>query len=197
MVDAVCHLNSLCKRKATDDLKDLLNDVAWHKETLPLEMMAMLEQVDYDSSDTELHELLCRLNTGTSATKDLLESSFAHLQSIAQRQNKNKKMNMYTKWTYAIANPHATNSAPQLFPDSKDWVEASSFGREKHEEFIKCGSVRTEALPEVKVGEHSLFPHTAQDELLNCVHFASIIKGTISMIKGKNERIHHFSPPAR
>ena len=101
---------------------------------------------------------------------------------------------MYTKWTYAIANPHATNSAPQLFPDSKDWVEASSFGREKHEEFIKCGSVRTEALPEVKVGEHSLFPHTAQDELLNCVHVASIIKGTISMIKGKNERIHHLFP---
>lgn len=113
VVDAVCHLNSLCKRKATYDLKDLLNDVAWHKETLPLEMMAMLDQVDYDSSDTELHKLLCRLKTGTSTTKDLLESSFAHLQSIAQRQNKNKKMNMYTKLTYAIANPHATNSAPQ------------------------------------------------------------------------------------
>ena len=119
MVDAVCHLNNLCKKKPSDDLKDLLADSGWHKETLPLEMMAMLEQVDYDYSDPEMRKLLCRLKTGTSTTKDLLESSFARLQSIAQRQNKNKKMNIYTKSTYAVANPHSSNSVLKCFQTPK------------------------------------------------------------------------------
>ena len=73
-------------------LKQLLEDLEWHAEILRLEILAVITQGDFNPDDSELRCLLRRLKGGTSRTKDVLESTFAHLADIAQRRSKNKYM---------------------------------------------------------------------------------------------------------
>ena len=128
-----------------------------------MELMAMLVQSNFDPKDREIQKLLARTKTGTSTTKDILESAFAHLQGISARHNKNRKMNMHSKWIYATANPYSKASAPQIYPEPSDWLSFSIQDPELIKEFSTLGSVQKETLPEYEYGQDERFPATAHD----------------------------------
>ena len=172
IVTSVLDLHSLFQRSGPESaagkkrasiLGDLLEDLAWQKETLPLELMSMLVQSNYDHDNREIKKLLLRLKTGTSTTKELLESTFAHLTSVSHRHNKNRKMNLASKWIYAAACKHHKRSAPQIFPALGDWFTYSLADRKLANEFANLGNVSGEALPDIPVGDDARFPATVHD----------------------------------
>lgn len=81
IIDAIQRLDKLKDKQPI--LQELFDDLAFQKETYPLELMSMLVQSNFDPKDREIQKLLARTKTGTSTTKDILESAFSHLQSIS------------------------------------------------------------------------------------------------------------------
>ena len=138
-------------------LAELMRDIAWTRESLPLEMMAAFRQSEYDAHDPDTYDLMYALKagvlfefvtsficlllgeihgpgiltkgdfcsemrSGTSSTKDVLESTFAHLTDVSKRHSKNQKMAFYSRWLYAICAPYSKDAAPQLFPNREAWL---------------------------------------------------------------------------
>lgn len=99
-------------------LKDLLQDLAWQKQQLPREIMALILQ----NKNSELRALAERLYTGSPSTKDILENAFAFLHRKAAG-HMNSKMADATKYTYTVMNPYAeTGGCPQVLPQVDDYI---------------------------------------------------------------------------
>ena len=101
--------------------------------------------------------------SGTSTTKDILESTFAHMTDISKRHSKNQKLAFYTRWIYAACSPYARSSAPQILPTGEDWLTHRTSDAEKAKEFSRLGSVKDEKLPEIWYGQDSRFPKRPSD----------------------------------
>ena len=161
IIDAIQRLDKLKDKQPI--LQELFDDLAFQKETYPLELMSMLVQSNFDPKDREIQKLLARTKTGTSTTKDILESAFSHLQSISARHNKNRKMGLHSKWLYTTASPYSKISAPQVYPEPSDWLSFSVSDQDLIKEFAILGSVQKEKLPEYEYGQDIRFPATAHD----------------------------------
>lgn len=162
IIDSLLHLKSKKKETGSKVLARLWDDLAWHEESLCRELMAMIKQSQYNHNDRDLQVLLSRLKTGTSTTKELLESTFAHLTDVSARGNKNKKMNAMSKWFYAVATPYGTVQAPQIMPCDADWLKYSTADEELRSYFAKLWSIADSTLPDIKYGEDERFPQSAQ-----------------------------------
>ncbi|CAE7879247.1 unnamed protein product [Symbiodinium microadriaticum] len=103
--------------------KLLLSDLAWHKQQLPRETMALCLQSDFDDRNVRLRKLAKRLYLGTATTKDNLESTFAYLHRKAVVHSTNYKMSDSCKYLYTITSPYAeSGGCPQLLPERDDFA---------------------------------------------------------------------------
>ena len=105
----------------------LLSDLAWQKQQLPRETMALCVQCGFSSQDVRLRKLAKRLYLGTATTKDILESTFAFLHRKATVHSTNFKMSDACKYVYAITSPYAeSGGCPQLLPERDDFATVLS-----------------------------------------------------------------------
>ena len=95
---------------------------------------------------------------GSSTTKEILESTFAHLTDISKRQSKNQRLAFYSRWLYAASSPYPRESAPQLLPTDEEWLTFRTSDASLMKEFAKLGNVKGQKLPEITYGEDSRFP---------------------------------------
>ena len=123
----------------------------------------MITQSDFNPDDSELRCLLRRLKGGTSTTKDVLESTFAHLADIAQRQSKNKKMGFYSRWLYTVSAPYSRESCPQFLPNAGDWLRYRLADPSLQKQFASLGNVKQQRMPDIRYGEDSRFPQQPAD----------------------------------
>ena len=143
-------------------LTTLMDDIGFWTETLPCEIMAELRQIEFEDGEKlrGLQFLLSRLRCGTSSTKELLESCFAHLTDVSIRSNKNKRMAPFPKWLYACASPLGKKSAPQLWPEKKHWLQYSPGNADLAQRFNSLLNVAQTKLPVVKEAD---IPKSAQE----------------------------------
>ena len=112
-------------------LEEILSDIFWSDEALPIEIMALCMQSNYDTSCPPLRRVMIRFFAGSSTTADTLERCFAHLTDIVSRQSKNKKSSPYALWFYASAAPYTKNCGmEQSMPNPADWPKYISLLRE-------------------------------------------------------------------
>ncbi|OLP82399.1 hypothetical protein AK812_SmicGene36960 [Symbiodinium microadriaticum] len=156
ITETVLYLAKLSSRSKKH--AELLRDVAWTEETMPLELMSGFIQSGYDAHNEELREMLRRLKSGTASTKDLLESTFAHLTDVAQRHAKNDKLGFYSRWLYAVCSPYGRESAPQTWPSDTDWFEYRTSDANLNKQFLNLGNIKGQHLPEIVYGEDGRFP---------------------------------------
>ncbi len=114
----------------------LLRDVAYQEETMAREIMILLLRGNFslDSPEaSEVCEAMRRFNSGTASTKELLESTFAHLSYCVNASNKNKVIAPNLLWMYLTGSPYVKDSGMiQHIPTQEDWVRwVSSFGKSK------------------------------------------------------------------
>lgn len=124
--------------KKQPELEQVLKTLAFQEETLAREVMTHLSrgQFKLDSSGTrDCIQVMTELCSGTSSTKELLESTFAHLSYIVSGANKNKVTAPAALWIYASASPYVAKSGMhQSLPTEAEWVRATSdFGKSKQE----------------------------------------------------------------
>ena len=134
--------------KSTRTLDQLLEDLGWHTEVLPLEIMAMAVQSGWNPDCRQLQQLLFRLKTGSASTKEVLESAFAWLKDISSRHNKNKKMSFFAKHFYACSCPHSRKSCPQIWPEASDWMK-HKVTAEAAQEFNSLQNITHVRLPQL------------------------------------------------
>ncbi|CAJ1366373.1 unnamed protein product, partial [Effrenium voratum] len=104
-------------------LTDVLRDVGWHEQVLPTEIMIMMWQTGFDAENAQLLHLAAQLYSGSCTTKDVLESTFAHLKDTTERSAKNKKASPHSMWTYAQASKYAaTGGLSPIRPSEADWA---------------------------------------------------------------------------
>ena len=109
---------------APGQLQAVLKDVGWANETFSRELMFLLRSSGFNiDNDIKLRQLLWRFCNGSNSTQSILESAFAHLRDIAQRQAKALKLNPYCLWMYAVGCPYVEKSGmAQLLPTATDWL---------------------------------------------------------------------------
>ncbi|CAK9021484.1 unnamed protein product [Durusdinium trenchii] len=107
LVSAIVKAEQLAPQRP--DLQDLLTTLAFQEETLAREIMVYLQLADFDlDSDhtRECQRVMTEFCSGSSSTKDILESTFAHLAYVAGASNKNKRVSNFAAWFYAAASPY-------------------------------------------------------------------------------------------
>ena len=163
IIDAVLVLHHQVKKTGSKILTELEDDLAWHREVLNLELMAMIRQSGYDPHNREVLKLLARLKTGTSTTKELLESTFSFLTDVATRSNKNKRMGDNQKWFYSVGSPYGKDQAPHILPKAEDWLKYSTADSGLVSHFNSLRNLQNVRLPEIEFGSDDRFPQSAQD----------------------------------
>ena len=106
-----------------DQLHAVLRDLGWSDETFSRELMFLLRNCEYKlEGDLPLRQLMFRFCNGSNSTQSILESGFAHLRDISQRQAKALKMSPFSTWFYSVASPYVQKSGmAQLLPSATDW----------------------------------------------------------------------------
>ena len=132
-------------------------DLAWPEETLARETMVRLLRAGFqDGNDEcfELQRLLLRTFLGSASTKEVLESTFAHIRDVVARHVKNQKISPVAAWFYTIASPYSmlkTCGMDHCLPDRQAWVKWRSFyGRarvEKMKLYNEAANVQATSLP--------------------------------------------------
>ena len=128
VVEALLAAERLAKTLPKDSLLvALLQDLAWNKQQLPREAMALLLQSDFEDGSTEIRKLCYRLFTGSPSTKDVLENVFAFLHRKAAVNSTNQKFADPTKWAYTLMSPYCeTGGCPQFLPTKEDFDTINS-----------------------------------------------------------------------
>ena len=128
IVETLLQAEHVAKNMPRDSLLvSLLNDLAWNKQQLPREAMALLLQSDFEDGSTELRKLCQRLFTGSPSTKDLLENVFAFLHRKAAVNSTNQKFADATKYAYNLLAPYCeTGGCPQSLPTKQDYDSLNS-----------------------------------------------------------------------
>jgi hypothetical protein len=126
-IAGLLHTRKALRREAMDRLKTCLEDVAFNVQQLPREIMARALQCGFDADNQDIRLLALNLYAGSATTKDILESTFAHLTDILQRQAKCQKMADHARLFYAIASPYASSGGvQQILPTLGDWLFTKS-----------------------------------------------------------------------
>ena len=120
-----------CDRKPV--LNRILEDLAYQQEPFVRELMFLLKKgkfdIDSDESST-VRKLMMRFFGSSSSTKEILESTFAHLSDVVSRSNKNKVCAPHLLWMYTMGSSYVKASGmTQHFPKSSTWANLSgSYG---------------------------------------------------------------------
>ena len=124
LVEAIIHAEELVHTNPS--IQPLLTDLAFTEEPFAREIMILLKRSDYSLESelaTELQAAMVKLNSGSSSTKEILESTFAHLSYCVTASNKNKIIAPSLLWLYCTGSPYVKESGmPQLIPTKQDWL---------------------------------------------------------------------------
>ena len=113
-------VQSGCASKA---VKQMLNDVGWHRSQFPRECMAYIVQSAGDPECPNARAIAEMMVGGSHSTWGVLESAFSYLRFRSQAQSKTEKLADFTRFCYAILNPYAEEAGmPQILPSSRDWL---------------------------------------------------------------------------
>ena len=120
-----------CNRKPV--LNRILEDLAYQQEPFARELMFLLRKgkFDIDSDETStVRKLMMRFCGSSSSTKEILESTFAHLADVVSRSNKNKVCAPHLLWMYTMGSSYVKASGmTQNIPDDSAWTRFSgSYG---------------------------------------------------------------------
>ncbi|CAK9104319.1 unnamed protein product [Durusdinium trenchii] len=131
LVESILKAEDWVMRKPLLDL--VLTDLAYHEEPLVREIMALLTQGNFDLNSAEIksaQKLALRMFSSTWSTKEILESTFAHLTDLITKSNKNKRMNSFLLWLYTTTSSYIKASGmSQALPDAAVWADyIRSFG---------------------------------------------------------------------
>ena len=123
-------------------LQAVLADLAFPDEAMAREIMCLLLQANFslDAVETqEVQEAMRKFCSGTSSTKELLESTFAHLSYCVSASNKNKVIAPSLLWLYCSSSPYVKESGlRQNIPTQQDWVRwISTYGNAKSEMMLR------------------------------------------------------------
>ena len=119
-------------------VRNCLLDVAFPDEPMAREIMILLKRGNFDlasDSTIEVQEAMRKFNSGSSSTKEILESTFAHLSYVVNASNKNKVTAPSMLWFYCTSSPYVQASGMhQHIPTAEEWVKwVSDYGRSKTE----------------------------------------------------------------
>ena len=135
----------------------VVQDLAWPDETLARETMIWLVRANFDDGTQEAYELrrlMLRTFLGSSSTKEVLESTFAHLRDVVSRHSKNQKSSPAATWFYTIASPYSkldTCGMQHLMPGHEGWIKWRSLYSRARETLTKqynsCMNVNATSMP--------------------------------------------------
>ena len=110
------------------ELQSVLKTLAFQEETFAQEVMVYLERSNFDlesAAARDCQKVMRDFCCTSSSTKEVLESTFAHLSYTAGASNKNKKFSPSSLWFYSTCSPYVKASGMvQNFPSESEWVEA-------------------------------------------------------------------------
>ena len=140
MVEAVIQAEEKIKRNlAPPSLRAVYDSLSWTEEPFCRELMAMLRNINYSTDIAEvrpIRRLMIRLFSGSSTTREILECCFSHLQDVAARTVKNKRLSPYSIWLHATGSTFIDESGmKQLVPQAQDWAQYyGEFGKASKKE---------------------------------------------------------------
>lgn len=102
--ERVLHAEKLVDDEATDlevreTLRQVLNDLAWHKSQVARELYLVGKAGGWDEKDPETRRLGFLLFATPANTKHFLEDCFAHLADVAKRGARHVKLSKYLNMT--------------------------------------------------------------------------------------------------
>ena len=120
-------------------IQPLLRDIAFVEETLAREIMILLKRAEFSldtDSAREVQAAMVKFNSGSSSTKEILESTFAHLSYCVSASNKNKVVSPSLLWLYCSGSPYVAESGmKQVVPSKRDWLQnIANYGQAKSEQ---------------------------------------------------------------
>ena len=156
LADAVIAAEEMvCQKAAPAGLVELLERIAWLEEPFCRELMHKVRIGDLEW----IQAAMWKVCAGSSTTQGILESCFAHLRDISQRQSKRVKMSPYSTWVYATT--HKVSGMEQLLPKQRDWAHfGHRFGDSQDEAmaaFNKVFKPESSQMPNKGVEDGSLF----------------------------------------
>lgn len=139
--------------KANADLQECVRDLGWPKLQVALEMIALLLQCNFNPNDESCMAYARKVFQGSSSTKDLLESVFAHLRDVSYKGNKNQRLSNLAKWFYSTTARSQESGGHQRILPTKKALERSFQTNDKakrHESFNEhmLFDMRTTLLPD-------------------------------------------------
>lgn len=171
LTDAVIAAEEMLRQEtAPAGLAGLLQRIAWVEEPFCRELMHKVRMGDMEW----IQAAMWKVCAGSSTTQAILESCFAHLRDVAQRQSKRCKMSPYSTWVYATT--HNVQGMEQLFPEQRDWAHfGHRFGDSQDEAMASFNRVfKPESSPMPNKGvEDGRFIYTHPYLIPNSVLFPS------------------------
>lgn len=147
------------KHSGNVGLQEILQDLAWHRQAFSAEVMAMLLKSDFDCHDEDLRSVAVELYSGSSTTKDCIESTFGHLRDAVARSTKNAKASQQLVWMYAQACKYpTTGGVPQIRATDEDWAKfaAGPESDRMRKLFYGCLDPKKTAMPTHHPGDAEL-----------------------------------------
>ena len=134
--------------------------------TLAAKAKALLYQSNFNiQNDKVVRRIMWRMHAGSSTTQSILESCFAHLRDLAQRQSKSTKYAPSTAWFYSASSPYVSESGMgQVLPSTTDWAQLF----QKRKQHPNCEEVRAYQRAfrldssQLPTADHIAFPKSAQ-----------------------------------
>ena len=125
LVEAIIEAEEMVQTNPS--IQPLLTDLAFVEEPFAREIMILLKRSDYSLDSelaNELQAAMVKFNSGSSSTKEILESTFAHLSYCVAASNKNKIIAPHLLWLYCTGSPYVEESGmSQLIPNKQDWLQ--------------------------------------------------------------------------
>lgn len=114
LVEAILKAENLVmEQEGPGELGTCLRDLAFQDESFAREIMIYLKKANYklDSEHTaEAIKAMSKFTSGSSSTKEVLETSFGHLAHIVSKHSTNKSIAYSSVWTYLTASASLKSS---------------------------------------------------------------------------------------
>ena len=108
------------------ELSSCLKDLAFPDETFAREIMVHIKRGNYSLESPHTAQAVAamkKISSGSSSTKEILESTFGHLAHVVAKNSTNKSMSAHNLWAYLTSSPFIRPSGmPQHLPCDPEWT---------------------------------------------------------------------------
>ena len=164
MIEAIVTAEDLARDRI--DIASCLQDLAFQDEPFAREIMIYLKRGNYRFSDPNTAEAIKALEkfvSGSSSTKEILESTFGYLAHCVAKNSTNKNMGCHNMWMYLASSAFVASSGMQQhLPSSADWVRyQQQFGHRADADFsrfdtaFKASKTQIPTAPDINIPKTS------------------------------------------